>query len=361
MDNPLIQMMHGAMGLTNPKGNAEIYQKDFDNQLFYNSKNIKPLYDAYQNLKKLLDTIQTKFNINKMQNKISAKKAQSSAIPENKRQEEKEGQQLDEYLLMPALAAGLGLAAGQWMKNRNKKKWEQGAQEGVKNAMEELNYKILKAEERITNFEDMLSQQGIILESTDEGLISWLNSPASTPYDNLTAKTGSLMRKVKSLTARAKRIYKALNGKPPRKRKTTKQTTQNPTATATTQTSQNTQTQTPTQTPTSTQSSQAKNTGANQDDNVQYFDMTPYMNTNESKQTYTSDYTHFAVNKVTGKIAEAWNYRGLKPEFIREHKDILFAQKLIAEGMDPKEYVIKTRKSLNESKINPENINKNWL
>lgn len=69
-------------------------------------------------------------------------------------------------------------------------------------------------------------------------------------------------------------------------------------------------------------------------------------------------YTHFAIDKSTGKIATGWEYNGVEKE------DIQYYSKLDLNDMFPdrkaSEFKIVTRKYLEKSGINPADQN-NWL
>ncbi len=70
-------------------------------------------------------------------------------------------------------------------------------------------------------------------------------------------------------------------------------------------------------------------------------------------------YTHYAVNKATGKIVNGWDYRGYDPEELRQFKKDYFISDLIDYELDPKQYTILTKKSLIQRGINPDD-NANW-
>lgn len=73
------------------------------------------------------------------------------------------------------------------------------------------------------------------------------------------------------------------------------------------------------------------------------------------------NYTHFAIHKSTGKIINAWNYEGYDAEELKLGKDEYFFNDLISDFDLPKKSDAKiiTRKTLDKSGLNPEDIN-NW-
>ena len=79
---------------------------------------------------------------------------------------------------------------------------------------------------------------------------------------------------------------------------------------------------------------------------------------NESFQN-NQNYTHFAVNKTTGKIVNGWDYADYDPEELRQFKRDYFTQDLIDNDLDPKQYKIVTGKYLIRQGINPDD-NNNW-
>ena len=72
-----------------------------------------------------------------------------------------------------------------------------------------------------------------------------------------------------------------------------------------------------------------------------------------------SNYTHFAVNKATGKIVNGWNYSMEDPEDLRQFKKDYFIIDLIDNGLNPKDYKVLTLKSLMRMGIDPNDDN-NW-
>ena len=72
-----------------------------------------------------------------------------------------------------------------------------------------------------------------------------------------------------------------------------------------------------------------------------------------------SNYTHFAVNKTTGKIVNGWDYAGEDPEDLRQFKRDYFISDLLDYELNPKEYKILTAKSLMRMGIDPNDDN-NW-
>ena len=71
------------------------------------------------------------------------------------------------------------------------------------------------------------------------------------------------------------------------------------------------------------------------------------------------NYSHFAVNKLTGKIVNGWDYAGEDPEDLRQFKRDYFINDLIDYELDPKQYRIVTAKTLIRQGIDP-NDNSNW-
>ena len=72
-----------------------------------------------------------------------------------------------------------------------------------------------------------------------------------------------------------------------------------------------------------------------------------------------SNYTHFAVNKATGKIVNGWDYSMEDPEDLRQFKKDYFIVDLIDNGLNPKDYKVLTLKSLMRMGIDPNDDN-NW-
>ena len=72
-----------------------------------------------------------------------------------------------------------------------------------------------------------------------------------------------------------------------------------------------------------------------------------------------ANYSHFAVNKATGKIVNGWDYAGEDPEDLRQFKRDYFINDLIDYELNPKEYKILTAKSLIRMGIDPNDDN-NW-
>lgn len=70
-------------------------------------------------------------------------------------------------------------------------------------------------------------------------------------------------------------------------------------------------------------------------------------------------YTHFAVNKATGKIVNGWDYSMEDPEDLRQFKKDYFMVDLIDNDLNPKDYKVLTLKSLMRMGIDPNDDN-NW-
>lgn len=72
-----------------------------------------------------------------------------------------------------------------------------------------------------------------------------------------------------------------------------------------------------------------------------------------------ANYSHFAVNKATGKIVNGWDYADEDPEDLRLFKRDYFINDLLDYELNPKEYKILTAKSLMRMGIDPNDDN-NW-
>ena len=71
------------------------------------------------------------------------------------------------------------------------------------------------------------------------------------------------------------------------------------------------------------------------------------------------NYSHFAVNKDTGKIVNGWDYSDHEPSELRQFKKDYFIVDLEDYGLNPKDYKILTTKSLIRMGIEPDD-NNNW-
>ena len=71
------------------------------------------------------------------------------------------------------------------------------------------------------------------------------------------------------------------------------------------------------------------------------------------------NYSHFAVNKATGKIVNGWDYSDHEPSELRQFKKDYFIVDLEDYGLNPKDYKILTTKSLIRMGIDPDD-NNNW-
>ena len=71
------------------------------------------------------------------------------------------------------------------------------------------------------------------------------------------------------------------------------------------------------------------------------------------------NYTHFAVNKKTGKIVNGWDYSDHNPQELRQFKKDYFDVDLLDYELDPRNYRILTRKYLIRMGIDPSD-NGNW-
>lgn len=70
-------------------------------------------------------------------------------------------------------------------------------------------------------------------------------------------------------------------------------------------------------------------------------------------------YTHFAVNKSTGKIVNGWDYSGYEADELKAFKRDYFFVDLEDYGFNPKDYVIYTGKTLKKRGVDPDD-NSNW-
>ena len=71
------------------------------------------------------------------------------------------------------------------------------------------------------------------------------------------------------------------------------------------------------------------------------------------------DYTHYAVNKQTGKIVNGWDYNGYDSEDLKTFKRDYFFDDLASYDLNPKDYKIVTKKFLIRQGINPDDY-ANW-
>lgn len=71
------------------------------------------------------------------------------------------------------------------------------------------------------------------------------------------------------------------------------------------------------------------------------------------------NYTHFAVNKATGKIINGWNYSGIEPSELKMYKNDYFFDDLADNGFNPKDYTILTYRTLVRKGVDPSDFN-NW-
>lgn len=82
------------------------------------------------------------------------------------------------------------------------------------------------------------------------------------------------------------------------------------------------------------------------------------MRVNEAFQN-DQNYTHFAVNKETGKIVNGWDYSDHNPQELRQFKKDYFDTDLLDYELDPRNYRILTRQYLMRMRIDPRD-NRNW-
>ena len=78
-----------------------------------------------------------------------------------------------------------------------------------------------------------------------------------------------------------------------------------------------------------------------------------------TKSIYNQNYTHFAVNKETGKIVNGWDYSDIESWELKQFKRDYFTQDLIDYELDPKMYKIIGVRSLQKQGIDPLNGD-NW-
>lgn len=71
------------------------------------------------------------------------------------------------------------------------------------------------------------------------------------------------------------------------------------------------------------------------------------------------NYSHFAVNKVTGKIVNGWDYSDIDNTELNQFKRDYFFIDLSDYGLDPKCYKIIGVKTLQRQGIDPSD-NANW-
>lgn len=74
-------------------------------------------------------------------------------------------------------------------------------------------------------------------------------------------------------------------------------------------------------------------------------------------QNNVPEYTHYAVNKNTGKIVNGWDYSGHEQSELNSYKRDYFWQDLADNELDPKQYTILTKASLIRRGINPDDNN----
>ena len=71
------------------------------------------------------------------------------------------------------------------------------------------------------------------------------------------------------------------------------------------------------------------------------------------------NYTHYAVNKLSGKIVNGWNYSDVDGSELREFKRDYFFQDLIDYDLNPKDYKILTKRNVEKLGIDINDWN-NW-
>ena len=67
------------------------------------------------------------------------------------------------------------------------------------------------------------------------------------------------------------------------------------------------------------------------------------------------NYTHFAVNKMTGLIVDGWDYSGYDSEELKQYKNDYFNVDLKDNGYNPKMYKILSFKGCQKQGIDPNN------
>ena len=73
----------------------------------------------------------------------------------------------------------------------------------------------------------------------------------------------------------------------------------------------------------------------------------------KTNKIYNQNYTHFAVNKETGKIVNGWDYRDVDSTELKQFKRDYFTVDLIDYELDPKNYRIVGVKTLQRQGIDP--------
>ncbi len=71
-------------------------------------------------------------------------------------------------------------------------------------------------------------------------------------------------------------------------------------------------------------------------------------------------YTHFAVNKSTGKIVNGWDYTGYDQSELNADKNYYFFDDLRDYELDPKQYLIYKKETLLRKGIDPFDMQGSW-
>ena len=83
-------------------------------------------------------------------------------------------------------------------------------------------------------------------------------------------------------------------------------------------------------------------------------------NVDDDNESYTENYTHFAVNKNNGLIVNGWDYSEYDSDELRQFKKDYFFDDLMDNDFNPKDYKILTRKGCERQGINPDDIDNCW-
>lgn len=80
---------------------------------------------------------------------------------------------------------------------------------------------------------------------------------------------------------------------------------------------------------------------------------------NESEMSPNKNYTHYAVNKSTGKIVNGWDYRGYESQDLKAFAKDYFFIDLADMELNPSDYKILGKATLLKRGINPQDWS-NW-
>ena len=81
--------------------------------------------------------------------------------------------------------------------------------------------------------------------------------------------------------------------------------------------------------------------------------------TENSSNQPNPNYTHYAINKTSGKIVNGWDYGDVDSSELREFKRDYFFQDLIDYDLNPKDYKILTKRNVEKLGIDINDWN-NW-